>query len=714
MTVVARATIAAAAFELGDILRTNISSEVELTQLIPLETGMSPYFWMSTDETKPFEAEIREDPRVDRLIRHEEQAGKTLYHIEWALETDGFLGSARKYDVTVERGTGTAEEWTFRLRTPDLSTLRSFHEECHDRGFPLRITRGSGIELPTDESHGTATSTEAEGVPGPPGDKTGTASPPAPGGAPMDGIGDASPFREIVDNLDEVVWMTDPDKEEVLYVNPAHEEVWGQPREELYEEPLSFLDAIHPDDRERVRAALDSQPEGDYEETYRIVRPDGSVRWIRDRAVSIRDEEGEVYRVAGIAEDVTERTEREDRLARQNERLVELSRLNDLIRSVHGAIVDATTREEIATSVCQPLAQNDPYAAAWIGGYRDQQVAIHATAGAIDEGSETARIPADDDSLTDALVGTAHRTRAVHVIQDLQERENVDPWHKRLLDQGCRGAVAIPLTAGEALHGVLVLYTDRPDAFDEEEVAILRELGETIGQAIRAAGTRKALIADSATELEFAVSDSRSFFVAASDDLECRFSLEGLVPLEGDRLLHYVTVDGASPDALRERAAEAADIDTCRVVSETEEGAVVEFRVSGTSASRVLMDYGATVRSAVADGGTGRIVVEMPPDADVRPILDGLREVCPGAQLIAKRPLDQPVRTVQQFRNRLTEQLTDKQLNAIRAAYFAGYFEWPRESTAEEIAEQMPITPSTFHFHLRHTLDKVLHTFLKT
>ncbi|MFO7892390.1 MAG: PAS domain-containing protein [Longimicrobiales bacterium] len=101
--------------------------------------------------------------------------------------------------------------------------------------------------------------------------------------------------------------MTSIDKNSVIYVSPSHERIWGRPREPLAEHPKQWLEAIHPDDRDRVVAALPKQVEGTYDEEYRVVRPDGEIRWVRDRAFPVRDETGRPYRVAGVAEDVTDR-----------------------------------------------------------------------------------------------------------------------------------------------------------------------------------------------------------------------------------------------------------------------------------------------------------------------------------------------------------------------------------------------------------------------
>ena len=115
-------------------------------------------------------------------------------------------------------------------------------------------------------------------------------------------------FRQLAENIREVFWMTDPEKNRMLYVSPAYEEIWGQPCASLYASPRNWLDAIHPHDRCRVQeAAVTKQVLDEYNEVYRILRPDGTVRWIQDRAFSVRDESGKVYRVVGIARDISDR-----------------------------------------------------------------------------------------------------------------------------------------------------------------------------------------------------------------------------------------------------------------------------------------------------------------------------------------------------------------------------------------------------------------------
>jgi len=114
-------------------------------------------------------------------------------------------------------------------------------------------------------------------------------------------------FRQLTENIHEVFWMTDPDKHKMLYISPAYAKVWGRKCESLYQSPSDWIEAIHADDRERVRkSATTKQITGEYDEQYRVIRPDGSIRWIRDRAFPVRSYSGEVYRIAGIAEDITD------------------------------------------------------------------------------------------------------------------------------------------------------------------------------------------------------------------------------------------------------------------------------------------------------------------------------------------------------------------------------------------------------------------------
>ncbi|EPG64531.1 response regulator [Leptospira wolffii] len=122
-------------------------------------------------------------------------------------------------------------------------------------------------------------------------------------------------FEELTEAIREVFWMTSVSKNEIVYISRGYEEIWGRSRQSLYDNPISWLESVHPDDRDRVFTnSKEKQINGEYKEEYRIIRPDGQLRWISDRAFPVRNEKGEVVRVAGIAEDITEKKIKEEQL----------------------------------------------------------------------------------------------------------------------------------------------------------------------------------------------------------------------------------------------------------------------------------------------------------------------------------------------------------------------------------------------------------------
>ena len=121
-------------------------------------------------------------------------------------------------------------------------------------------------------------------------------------------------FRELAETVEDVFWVTNPSKSRVFYVSPAYERIWGRSCRSLYDQPGSWLDAVHPEDRERVRHASASQSDGSYDISYRILRPDMQIRWIRDKAFPVRNQFGQVERLVGSARDITEYLQMQEQL----------------------------------------------------------------------------------------------------------------------------------------------------------------------------------------------------------------------------------------------------------------------------------------------------------------------------------------------------------------------------------------------------------------
>ncbi|MEH2326691.1 MAG: PAS domain-containing protein [Nostoc sp.] len=129
-------------------------------------------------------------------------------------------------------------------------------------------------------------------------------------------------FRQLAENIDAVFWITEVSENRVSYVSPAYQRLWGLNPEELYQGKQSWVERIHPEDRESTdRAFHEKAVVGKFDQEYRIILPDGSIRWVHDRCFPLRDETGEIYRFAGIAEDISERKQVEQSLRDSEERL---------------------------------------------------------------------------------------------------------------------------------------------------------------------------------------------------------------------------------------------------------------------------------------------------------------------------------------------------------------------------------------------------------
>ena len=128
---------------------------------------------------------------------------------------------------------------------------------------------------------------------------------------------------ELLSNINQVLFVRDAftENHDIIYVNDAYERLWGRSKQSLKENPASYIEAVHPDDREMVIGLYMKLLEGniEYEKDFRIIRADGEVRWIFAKTFAIFNDKGEVYRIAGIAEDITDRKKTQININRLNE-----------------------------------------------------------------------------------------------------------------------------------------------------------------------------------------------------------------------------------------------------------------------------------------------------------------------------------------------------------------------------------------------------------
>jgi PAS domain S-box-containing protein len=128
-------------------------------------------------------------------------------------------------------------------------------------------------------------------------------------------------FRQLAENIHEIFWIRDARGDRLVYISPGYEELSGRTRQSLYEQPASGVEIIHPDDRDRMVEYMEQHKRGVFTDgEFRVVRPDGTVRWVRSRAFPIKEPDGSLSRVAGLAEDITERKRTEEALRESEHR----------------------------------------------------------------------------------------------------------------------------------------------------------------------------------------------------------------------------------------------------------------------------------------------------------------------------------------------------------------------------------------------------------
>jgi len=285
-----------------------------------------------------------------------------------------------------------------------------------------------------------------------------------------------SRFRQITENMDEVFWMLDAKQNQLLYVSPAYEKIWGRSCESLYQQHSSFLETIHPEDRDRIRVAAEQHIRRDGEE-YRIVLPNGVVRWIRECSYPLLDSEGQVYRIIGFSEDISQRKQTEIDLQRQNLRSQMLAEITLKLRqSLHLEEILQTTVTEV-----REFLQTD-------------RVIIYQLfpdgSGVVVNEAVTPNWPIilqqqiTDNCFPESYI-EMYRQGRIRAIADL-EKSDLNRCHVEMLQQfAVKANLVVPILQGESLWGLLIAHEcAHPRQWTQFECELLQQLANQVGIAL--------------------------------------------------------------------------------------------------------------------------------------------------------------------------------------------------------------------------------------
>jgi PAS domain S-box-containing protein len=398
--------------------------------------------------------------------------------------------------------------------------------------------------------------------------------------------------------------------------------------------------------------------------------------------------------------------ERDRELREQNDRLRRLEAINEVIRGLDQALVGAETREAVATAVCDRLAESELFSFAWVGHADSERVAPDAWAGDAAGFLDAVERSLDAENGPPA-VRTA-RSEAATVCSSVASDLRSEPWRQEALAHGLQSAVSVPLTHEGVTYGVLTAYTDRPEGIHENMVDVFGELGATVGNALSVVDTRQWLSADTVTEVDLGIDAQSSPLTAIAAETGATLVHEGTVPDADGLTRMFLSVEGADLAAVR--AAADGQTVTQRVEhrSDTEEDPLVVLHVLGPTVPCLIVEHGSQVRSMVVTGDGIEATVDLAPTTGVRELVEALEADHGPVSLGARRERAPAASSEGGFRATARDRLTERQWGVLRTAFLSGFFDWPRTTTGEEIAETFDLSQPTINRHLRVGERKLL------
>jgi PAS domain S-box-containing protein len=291
-------------------------------------------------------------------------------------------------------------------------------------------------------------------------------------------------FRQMADNILEVYWMIDAETKHVVYVNPAFEAVTGRSCETLRDNPTSYQELFHPEDRMRVLTRLEEAVQtGQFDEEFRIIRPDSAIRWVWVRGFPVRDTKGRARRLVGTAQDVTARKSAEEQMAR-NLALAESARAEaDAFRKTTLALTQNLSMDNVLDTLLQSLLKLIPCDSARV--LLLETPAQLFLAREVQRCEPTRRVPKCPPTwevLESRFLMQVLSSRACLLISDASQ-ENDWPTFKGNSHFG--SWLCVPLVASQQVLGLMALGDTRVHAFSQEHLRLAKSLAFPAAVAIQ-------------------------------------------------------------------------------------------------------------------------------------------------------------------------------------------------------------------------------------
>ncbi|MFC7058083.1 bacterio-opsin activator domain-containing protein [Halovenus salina] len=498
----------------------------------------------------------------------------------------------------------------------------------------------------------------------------------------------------------------------LVYVNDTWQEVTGYSREEALGRNPRLLQGPETDDEatEAISEAIDSGKSVTTE--IRNYRRDGTPFWNELTLSPVRDESSELSLYVGFQNDVTGRrntrevaTERAAKLTDEKRALHRiLSRINGLLNNITHILVEEKQPQLIAQQICDEIASERGYTGSWFGspGATGDELEIEAQAGL----NENVDSPLSRQSLPDIVDDAVESGELTLCQAGTCDAEYLSPG-----TVDARRLLVVPVVDSKQTYGVLAIYSESIEALDRREQQLFNSIGTMIASRLNAIRTAQILTADTVIELKMAIHDNAFPVSAVAGTLGADVEYVGMTSDSdaGTYELFLSVHDSVDLGAV----VKLAFVHDVREISATDSSLTFAVTVGSGEPFIELADHGASVTQVTAGPERATVVLELPPEQDVRTILGVLEDRYADVELRSRYERDTKGQTVNEFASAVDERLTARQRAAVEAAYMNGYFEWPRPTDGAEVADTLGITRQTFHQHLRVAEQKLVDAYIE-
>lgn len=360
--------------------------------------------------------------------------------------------------------------------------------------------------------------------------------------------------------------------------------------------------------------------------------------------------------------------------------------------------MQSRTIETVRRAACEELAASGPFGFAWFATLDEHSDALVPAERAGAGRHYLDRVPLDIEASTPAVRAVVDRGTVLET--DLLARDRTDPWRQAARASGFGSVLAAPVVADGPVYGALEVATRGSERIGASERRALGHLGSVLAYVFDAIVLRQTFLGEATVELQLRVRDADSPLAALSRASETDLTFESASP-EPDGSTRIVFEGDLSPDAVRDAADSLPAGTEVRPVQGGGSFGLYEVTVAGETLPGLLASLGVAVTSLEVDGSELYATVAVAGRADVRRLVESIRDVYPETELLARRTATRPLRGGSDIHSLVEERLTDRQFEVLQAAYYGGYFDWPRRESSVDLADSLNIAQPTFSRHLR-------------